>query len=62
MQFLIVLISVIIAVLFMALSFHFSKYKKRKTTCQCDGSEEGREHSPESKSCPVCGTKDKGNV
>jgi hypothetical protein len=61
MQFLIVLISVFIAVLFMALSFHFSRYKKRKTVCRCEGSEEEKEHSPQSQSCPVCGTGDKGN-
>jgi rubredoxin len=63
MQFLIVLIFVIIAVLLLALSLHFSKYKNRKTACQCAGSEETEEHVPQSRYCPVCGgTRNKENI
>jgi hypothetical protein len=52
--FLIAFIFFIIAVLFMAISLHFSRYKKRKTGgcgCALDESSKDGNHS---ESCPVC--------
>jgi hypothetical protein len=53
-RFFIAFIFVIAALLFMAISLHLSRYKKRKTGCCSHGQDEGTKVSPQS--CPVCST------
>jgi hypothetical protein len=54
MQFLIIFIFVILAMLFMVIILYFNTRRKRKAGCCRHGLEEGTKVSPQS--CPICST------
>jgi hypothetical protein len=60
MEFVIIFIAVFIAIILMATSIYFSKYKRRKTGCGCSFSDDSSERSTHSQSC-ACSPEEKNS-
>jgi hypothetical protein len=58
MQFITVFILVILALIFMGMSLHFSQYKKRKYGCCSHSEGKSTKMRAQSHSCHVCSTRD----